>query len=146
MSILIKKLKRVFAMNNEFLSTIAEDDLKLRLKGMRSDSIASQITCIIGCRDSYSKCLPIDEQFRWSPDFPYSERYNLIKLKSHLEEVGEKVVCELESIDLLSDNQQGLIMDLISHEYQHQGQIIRYFYANGLEMPNTVKTEWHLED
>ena len=146
MDLLTSKLKKVFKMNNEFLTTIKEDDLKLRLVGMRSDSIASQITCIIGCRDSYSKCLPKDEQFRWSPDFPHADRYNLSKLSRYLVEIGEKVISELESINELSDNQQELVLDLLSHEYQHQGQIIRYFYANGLKMPGAVKSEWHLED
>ncbi|QVK21570.1 hypothetical protein KHQ82_04410 [Mycoplasmatota bacterium] len=146
MNIMVEKLEKVFGMNNEFLCNIEEVDLKLRIDGIRSNTIASQIACVAGGRDSYAKCILEDEPFSWRPDFSYDDRYEYDKLINHLGNRSSSLIAALKSIKNFSLNQESLIIDLISHEYLHQGQIIRYFYANELEMPNSVKSFWHLED
>jgi hypothetical protein len=39
----------------------------------------------------------------------------------------------------------GLALDLLEHEVQHQGQLIRYLYALRLEIPASWKRRWALE-
>ncbi len=144
--ILIKKLSEVFNMNNEFIKVIEAQSLKLRIENARSNSIGSQLACVARARDAYSKSILSDAPFSWKPDFPYENRYNLEQLSEHLIEKSAEFIKSLESFDALTENQMDLSIDLIGHEFLHQGQLVRYIYANNLTMPGTVKGFWHLED
>ena len=145
-NVIVKKLVDVFNMNNEFIKAIEEQDLKLRITSARSNTIGSQLACVARARDAYSKCIINDEEFSWNPDFPYDDRYEHTKLSKHLIEKSSKLIKEYESFNNLSENQLSLTMDLLGHEFLHQGQLIRYIYANNLSMPNLIKSFWHLED
>lgn len=144
--ILIKKLNEVFAMNNEFVTVIEAQSLKLRIDIARSNSIGSQLACVARARDAYSKSILSDAPFSWEPDFPYENRYDQTKLSEHLIEKSAEFINSLESFDGLTENQMDLSIDLLGHEFLHQGQLVRYIYANNLTMPNGVKGFWHLED
>lgn len=144
--ILIEKLEKVFILNNEFIESIKEESLKLHINSIRSNSIGSQIACLLGARDAYGKCILNDETFSWNPDFLHSDRYTHVIVKKHAQEVSSSLISKFKEIDILSENQSSLLLDLISHEYLHQGQLIRYIYANNLEIPTKLKGFWHLED
>ena len=142
----VKKLEKAFKMNNEFMKVIKEEALKLNIESTRSNSIGSQIACLLGARDAYGKCIVSDTEFSWNPDFKHSDRYNHTIINKHAYDVSNKLINQISGLEELSDNQSSLIIDLISHEYLHQGQLIRYIYANDLEMPKEMKSFWHLED
>jgi hypothetical protein len=38
----------------------------------------------------------------------------------------------------------GLVLDLLLHETQHQGQLIRYVYGIGLDFPDSWRDRWNL--
>lgn len=143
---LIGKLSGAFEMTNEFMAVLVEEDLKCRLKGMRSSSIGNQLACVARARDAYGKSILMDQPFAWKPDFPYDQRYDHEKLGTHLTDKGQALIKALKGIEDFSDNQVDLVIDLLSHEFLHQGQLVRYIYGNGLRMPSGVKGFWHLED
>jgi hypothetical protein len=142
----IEKLAAAFEMNNAFMAVLADEDLKCRLEGMRASSIGNQLACVARARDAYGKAILADLPFSWSPDFPYDQRYDHEKLSAHLREKSLVFIDELKGFEVFSDNQLDLVLDLLSHEFLHQGQLIRYIYGNGLTMPSGVKGFWHLED
>lgn len=145
-NVIINKLENAMNMNNEFVKVICDQELKLRISGVRSSTIGNQIACVARARDAYSKSIMNDEAFSWRPDFLYEDRYVQGKLDQHLQAVGHKLLASLRGSESLSENQLDLIVDLISHEFLHQGQLVRYFYANALTMPSMTKKFWHLED
>ena len=145
-NVIINKLENAMNMNNEFVKVICDQELKLRISGVRSSTIGNQIACVARARDAYSKSIMKDVAFDWCPDFPYEDRYDQVKLDQHLQAVGHKLLASLRGSESLSENQLDLIVDLISHEFLHQGQLARYFYANALTMPSMTKKFWHLED
>lgn len=144
--ILIKKLAVVFGMNNEFIKMIEAEGLKLRIENARSNTIGSQLACVARARDAYSKSILMDLPFSWRPDFPFEHRYNHEKLSKHLIEKSAEFINSLSLMDAMTENQLDLVIDLLSHEFLHQGQLVRYVYANNLSMPTVVKGFWHLED
>lgn len=144
--IIMKKLENVFKMNNEYIEMIEEEKLKLRMPSVRSNTIGSQLACVARARDAYFKSIVNDEEFSWDPDFPYDDRYEHLKLKKHLMEKSTEIIKWIESCEKISENQLSLIIDLFSHEFLHQGQLIRYMYANNISMPNVIKSFWHLQD
>lgn len=145
-NVIVKKLQDVFHMNNEFIQVIEEQSLKLRITDARSNTIGSQLACVARARDAYTKSILNDVTFSWKPDFPYEDRYDQMKLSQHLIEKSAEFVRVFELFENWSDNQLDLMIDLIGHEFLHQGQLVRYIYANKLSMPKTVKAFWHLED
>ncbi len=54
----------------------------------------------------------------------------------------DATLAHLERLDFseLSDKQLTLAFDLLEHEVQHHGQLIRFVYANGLKFPES----WHV--
>ncbi|PIE78668.1 MAG: hypothetical protein CSA15_06660 [Candidatus Delongbacteria bacterium] len=55
---------------------INDDSLKFRIPNVRSNTIGSQMVCVAGARDSYSKSIVNDKPFSWDPDFLYDDRYD----------------------------------------------------------------------
>jgi hypothetical protein len=56
------------------------------------------------------------------------------------------VVEALAGFDGEDDARVRLILDLLEHEAQHHGQLIRYLYGLNLEIPESWKTRYALED
>lgn len=140
------KLIQVFEMNNELMSTLSDEKLKLTITNVRSNTIGSQIACILQARDAYGKSIVENRGFTWAPDFPAKDRHDISKVISYATTSSNWLITNLKTIDEYSSIQESLLHDLIAHEYLHQGQLIRYFYANDLAQPNKVKSFWHLED
>ncbi len=143
---IIDKLDAAFKLNNESLLFLSQEALLLRLPENRSNTIGSQLACVARARDAYTKAILNDAPFSWNPDFPYDQRYDHNKLANHLNSKSSEYLEHINRLEAFSENQLDLIMDLISHEYLHQGQLIRYFYGNHITMPRGIKSFWHLED
>jgi hypothetical protein len=63
------------------------------------------------------------------------------RIKHSVLAVLEATMVQLETFDFseLSDRQLALAFDLLEHEVQHHGQLIRYVYGNSLSFPES----WH---
>lgn len=145
-SLILKKLEHVIKMNNEFLDKLEKEKLKLTIPEVSSNTIGSQFHCIIGARNSYFKSIIEDRAFSWEPELGYDKRYDFDVITSLMVHKSKSQIEELKNIEKFSDNQLALIIDLISHEFMHQGQLIRFLYANQINMPKMTKKLWHLED
>lgn len=53
-----------------------------------------------------------------------------------------QVFGEIESLTIA---QEKLAFDLLEHEVQHQGQLIRYLYGLKLGIPAGLKARYHLD-
>ena len=64
------------------------------------------------------------------------------RVKQSVLAVLEATLVQLEALDFseLSDRQLALAFDLLEHEVQHHGQLIRYVYGNSLTFPES----WHV--
>lgn len=93
-----------------------------------SNSIGSQFYCIIGARESYIKAINAGS---WQG----FDKTNLSEIKELLE-VSLKNLGAIE-FNTLDGDQQNIAFDLLEHEIQHHGQLIRYFYANKLKFPKS---------
>ena len=145
MNTIYLKLRMVFEMNNEMLASLENENLRLNISGKRSNTIGSQFYCIGGARESYGSSIMNNKGFEWIPSFSYGERFSKVSIYKYIHDKGNDLLDWLKSNEL-NDEQLSLALDLIAHEYQHQGQLIRYFYANDLGVTPKVKSFWHLED
>ncbi len=130
-----ENLQRAFTLTHDLVTHLEEKSLTLDLPNLPSNQIAGQLWCVVGARESYLKAIKAGE---WS-GFSCS-------LKSPLEKQAVLDALEasftlLNGLDFenLAEGQMKHAFDLLEHEIQHHGQLIRYIYANELTFPDS----WH---
>jgi hypothetical protein len=125
------RLDRAFALTLELVVHLDEASLGLDLPGLASNRIAGQLWCVVGARESYLRALKLGA---WSG---FSCSLKTPRIKPSVLEALKATQQGLAEIDFanLSDAQLDLAIDLLEHEIQHHGQLIRYVYANGLTFP-----------
>jgi hypothetical protein len=133
--ILKAKLNRSFVLTHDLVVHLDQESLGLDLPSLPSNRISGQLWCIIGARESYIKAIEADgwQGFSCSLTSPREKESVLAALESTYK--------RLDGIDFttLTDAQVHLAFDLLEHEVQHHGQVIRFIYGNKLSFPNS----WH---
>jgi hypothetical protein len=129
------KMNRAFKLTHDLVYHLDETSLNLDLQNLPSNRIAGQLWCIVGARESYTKAIEIGE---WKG---FSCSLATPKIKKSVLETLEETDKKLNEINFtgLTDVQIDLAFDLLEHEIQHHGQLIRFVYANGLTFPES----WH---
>ena len=111
--------------------------------GSHSNSIGSQIWCIVGARESFSRAI---EQGAWDGfqcSLGADDIHDRESILAGLDRAGRQVVETLASVEWTEDRDD-LLLTLLDHEYQHQGQLIRYAYALPIPFPPSWKERWGL--
>lgn len=128
-----EKLNRSLKLTHDLVAHLDEISLKLDLPNLPSNRIASQLWCVVGARESYIKAI---EMGRWKG---FSCSLATPQVKQSVLAVLEATHKQIEEIDFmkLTDVQIDLVFDLLEHEIQHHGQLIRFVYGNGLTFPES---------
>lgn len=145
-TVLKEKLEFIFMMYKDLLDILKPEDYKQDLKGLRSNTIGQQLQCVAGARESYYKSIIEDQGFKWTCSFDYKLSNVKDEIDKYMEEYEKKIIGFIDDSEEISNGQISLLLGLLSHEYLHQGQLIRYLYANHFPMPKSWKDFWHLED
>src|SRR5829696_7384554 len=129
------KLDRSFKLTHDLVVHLEETSLGLDLPSLPSNRIAGQLWCIVGARESYTKAIEMGgwKGFSCSLSTPRVKQSVLAAL-----EATHKHMSEIDFTDL-TDVQIEFAFDLLEHEIQHHGQLIRFVYGNGLSFPDS----WH---
>jgi hypothetical protein len=130
-----ERLNRAFRLTHDLVAHLEETSLSLDLPNLPSNRIAGQLWCIVGARESYTRAIKMGG---WS-GFACSLTTPLVK-QSVLEglEITRQQLDDLDFTDL-TEIQIDLAFNLLEHEVQHHGQLIRFVYGNALTFPNS----WH---
>ncbi len=128
-----EKLNRAFKLTYDLVFHLDETTLNLDLPNLPSNRIAGQLWCIVGARESYTKAIEMGEWkgFSCSLATPKNKKSVLLTL-----EETDKKLSEINFMGL-TDTQIDLAFNLLEHEIQHHGQLIRFVYANGLTFPES---------
>lgn len=133
---------RSFKLYDDLAQSLDESTLSSKLPNLPSNTIGLQLWCVVGARESYSQAIAADKWsgFSCSLQKPHDKEDVLTALSN-----SRKVVLEvLVDVDNYSEVQNQLVMDLLEHECQHHGQLIRYIYALKLDIPESWKTRYAL--
>ncbi|SHG56426.1 hypothetical protein [Ornithinibacillus halophilus] len=134
MNILMQRVIQALSLTNDFYETIEEHCLRFAIPDVPSNTIGEQAYCIIGARESYLKALKAGQ---WNGfECSLTDSHNKILLINKLKETHTNIEKYLQevSIDNVNNN---LLIDLLEHEVQHHGQLIRYAYANKIGFPKS---------
>ncbi|NOT03041.1 MAG: hypothetical protein HOP27_00415 [Anaerolineales bacterium] len=127
------KLDRSFKLTHDLVAHLDEGSLNLDLPSLPSNRIAGQLWCIVGARESYTKAIETGgwKGFSCSLATPRVKQSVLAVL-----DATHKRMNEIDFADL-TDVQINLAFDLLEHEIQHHGQMIRFVYGNKLTFPDS---------
>jgi hypothetical protein len=125
------RLERAFALTADLVNHLDGEALGADLSNLPSNRISGQLWCIVGARESYSNAIEAGgwQGFACSLKAPGDKAAVLAALHSSAE--------RLSHIDFtpLTEQQLEFGFDLLEHEIQHHGQLIRYVYGNRLSFP-----------
>ena len=140
------RLARILDLSNQLAMSTTSESLALRLGASRSNRIGEQFWCMVGARESYSEAI---RHGGWQ-GFKCSLGSTDVLVRDHVVEAmrssSEKaigVVSEVQGEEV-SDASLQYIFDLLEHEAQHHGQLIRYFYANNIDFPEDFRRRYNL--
>lgn len=134
--LVINDLKRAFTLTTDLIQHLPEEALGQKLGELPSNTIGEQLWCMIGARESYLQAVYDNE---WS-DFTcsLSDTRSKMEILHALENSDNAWLAYLDEHEL-NETQVAFLMDLLTHELQHHGQLIRYVYGDRLTFP----ASWH---
>lgn len=127
------QLERAFGLTRDLVVHLDEAALALDLPGLPSNRIAGQLWCMVGARESYMAGIVAGgwQGFSCSLETPRVKESVVGALETTQQRLGEIGFGEL------GEAQVQLAFELLEHEVQHHGQLIRFVYGNGLTFPGS---------
>ncbi|MEN2768974.1 hypothetical protein [Ornithinibacillus xuwenensis] len=134
MDMLKQRVLQALSLTNDFYNHINDGCLRLKISDVPSNTIGEQAYCIVGARESYLKALKIGQWAGFDCSLVDSNNKTLINRK--LEQTHTNIERLLQEISI-DENISIFLFDLLEHEVQHHGQLIRYAYANKITFPKS---------
>jgi hypothetical protein len=136
-------------MTYDFLSEIAEEDLKKTLPFPASQTLGYQFLCMLGTQESNTSYIEKGSWQGFSCSIETEENLTKQTIKESLEKADQSLLQILEEVDLFQkfeDETTSLLnyMILVEHEAHHQGQMINFIYAHNLPIPKSWEEKWAL--
>lgn len=145
MTLLLDRLNKAFDLYNDLAVHLNEASLGSKLATLPSNTIGEQLWCVVGARESYTRGIQKGQWdgFRCSlTKDDISKKTEVTAALAKSAATAQQVLGQLGS---LTTAQEKLAFDLLEHEVQHQGQLIRYLYGLKLGIPAGLKERYHLD-
>ncbi|MCC7478052.1 DinB family protein [bacterium] len=150
------RLGAMFQRWADLLEALPEGALSQKLPAA-SNSIGGQFWCVIGARESYARAIAAGSWQGFDCSLSGDAAQSRDAVRAALRSSAEAALAAAAALatDAAAGAAQpdaagpggareGLLLDLLEHEAQHQGQLIRYVYALGYSFPETWKQRWAL--
>lgn len=111
----------------------------------RSNAIGEQFWCVVGARESYVTAIENDGWSGFSCSLKASEVGSKQAIADALRGSAltfDRAVAEVVWTGVRDE----MLLALLEHEAQHQGQLIRYVYAHGYSFPQSWINRWALTE
>ena len=139
MNLIIERLKRAFDLTEDLVASLSEKSLSLKLEHLPSNTIGQQLWCMVGARESYDRAIINKGWLGFSCSLKEPES---IEAVYQAVKKSKKDILDYIDLEELNQLQLELLIDLLEHELQHHGQLIRYVYGNKLEFPESWKKRY----
>jgi hypothetical protein len=142
MDLLQERLAKTLALTDALAEGLTVEALKSRNGKARSNTIGGQFWCLVGARESYARAFEAGTWQGFACSLSDTEAPE--KVQAALAASSVLVLEQVAAAGLIDAPRQNLLIDLIEHEAQHHGQLIRYFYANDLAFPPAFAARYAL--
>ena len=138
-------LERALGLYRDLIDTLPADALSRRLPDLPSNTIGEQLWCVVGARESYSKAIEHGGWRGFACSLSGDDTTDEEKVARQLEASAQRVLAVMGGAASFDDPQSEYALDLLEHETQHHGQLIRYLYALKLDIPRSWKDRYALD-
>ncbi|QTV80952.1 hypothetical protein [Microbacterium sp. NIBRBAC000506063] len=129
----------------DLIGTLTPEVLRSRLPRVRSSPVSNHFWCVVGARESYRRAALAGSWQGFSCSLQGDEDEDPAAVRAALLRTGAEISDWL-SAPMPDDEARRLAVRLLEHETQHHGQLIRYFYALPLPVPDSWVRTYVLED
>jgi hypothetical protein len=98
----------------------------------------------VGARESYTRALAAAEWQGFTCSLGREDLKTGSSILAGLTRSAEGFRTVAQGLEW-NEARAALLLDLLEHEVQHQGQLIRYLYALGIDFPASWKQRWALD-
>ncbi len=139
----VESFERSFGMYRDLAESLDARALAAHLGELPSNAIGAQLWCVVGARESYARAIGVG---RWA-GFTCSldDTGDPDEVLASLDRSADAVLAVTADIDSWDDGRNRLLLDLLEHEAQHHGQLIRYLYGLGLGVPASWRARYALD-
>ena len=133
-----------FDLYDDLVAGLPSDAFAATLPGLPSNTVGSQLWCVVGARESYARALEGGAWAGFSCSLSAAEILERESLRAGLSRSAEAVGAALRVLQPNDDARGRLALLLLEHESAHQGQLIRYLYGLRLAIPLSWKERYAL--
>lgn len=143
-----REIMEMVRLTNCLAESAADSILSCDLSGLPSNTIGQQFWCVAGARESYAKAIHQGCWIGFSCSIPHESAADKSVILAGLK-LGEGAIdAALRTLHISDEKSEArirLALECFAHEAQHQGQLIRYWYALGTRFPAGLASKWALE-
>ena len=140
----IEHIKALFRAHEDLAEILPDEAFGQKLS-IPSNTIGEQFWCLIGARESYAKAIKENGWAGFSCSMPYGSTNDKHKVLEILLKTAQDFERTINGIEWTADR-DSLLLDLLEHEAQHQGQLIRYVYGLEHKFPKSWAERWALDE
>lgn len=140
--VITEKLERAFILYDELLKFLPESELEKKLPNLPSNQLGQQLWCVVGARRSYLNALKAGKWLGFECPLSWENAKVKKEVLKSLQNTAKDLTDFLKSDQRYSES---IALDLLEHETQHHGQIIRYLYGLNLGVPDSWKKRYNLK-
>lgn len=134
MEMLRTRLYQAAELTNSLAAQLSSEQLQSHNGEAPSNSIGAQFWCVVGARESYARAFTAGEWQGFSCSLQDIKTPGSVQ--AALAQAQEGLLNAMAAVSQPWDDARlKILYDLLEHEAQHQGQLIRYFYANQIPFP-----------
>lgn len=145
----INQFKQRLQLSNElyidFINHVPESYLGSKLLNLPSNEIGQQLWCVVGARESYLKAIIAGKWEGFSCSLPWDKTKSSLTIKDAFIKTHSNIHSYLDSSVDVSEESLKYLFNLLEHEVQHHGQLVRYLYGLKLGVPDSWKKRYSLD-
>lgn len=137
-------VRALFAAHRDLAASLPDQALREKMS-VPSNAIGAQFWCIVGGRESYTTAIAAGRWLGFSCSLAEEEAFDRQAVLAALDRTARHFDTSIEALEW-DGPRQDLLVDLLEHETQHQGQLIRYVYALPYHFPQSWIDRWALRE
>jgi hypothetical protein len=141
-----RRLIAAMQLHADLVASLPEDGLTLKLPELPSNTIGSQLWCVVGARESYVRAIGAGAWQGFACRVTRADSKDAAHMGTALAQTAALAeACLADELMEWTAERERLLVTLLEHEVQHHGQLIRYLYGNRLEVPPSWKERYALD-
>ncbi|MPZ99968.1 MAG: hypothetical protein GEU80_11675 [Dehalococcoidia bacterium] len=136
------RLDQSFSLYDELASSLDGAQLRQKLP-VPSNTLGEQLWCVIGSRESWARAIELGAWDAWGCSVDAAGVRDAEVMRGALLDSGRAVRASIEQAGD-DEARSRLALELLEHECQHQGQILRYLLGLRIDVPEGWKRRFAL--